>query len=153
MTRYWRRNWVVLIVAGFHFAWGAILPFDPAPLRTTPMAHFPIQVPWVAGFAYLGISVLAIFPHLEISGRLSRSGQRLDTCYKGLLFTLPQMFLLMLSFFTAMRAILEGAYPDGYIPDKYGSPHLFILVDQLPYMSLAAGHVFTLLDWYVWSRR
>lgn len=151
--RRYRYNIVVCIVAGFHGVWGFILPFSPAPLHTTPMAHFPIQIPIVAGITYLIVSFLAILPHLELSRYFMPSRCRMDDHYAGMVLTLPQMVLMVLSFFTAVVAICLGKYPDNYVPDSKGDPHLFILVDQLPYMSMAIGHVWALLDWYWWSRQ
>lgn len=154
--RVWRRNYLVLTAGVVHGLWGFILFFGDAPLHTTPMGHFPIAGGMAATF-YVLASYLAFVPHYAVLSKPLRlvwpkCPERLDEHYAGLLLTLPQQGLLMLSFFTAALAIARGQYPDGYVPDKWGSPQLFILVDQLWAMLGMLFHTLSLLDWYWWSR-
>ena len=149
----------MVVTAGIvHGTWGAILLFSDAPLHTTPLGHFPFKVGSVAGPIYILATIMAFTPHSKLLSNIVRrlwSGcpKRLDDNYAGLLLTLPQQGLLMLSFFTAAVAIWQGRYPDGYVPDKYGDPRFFIFVDQLwPTVGMLL-HSVSLLDWYWWSRR
>lgn len=148
----------MVITAGVvHGLWGLILCFNDAPLHTTPMGHIPLRGV-AAGMTYILVSVLAFAPHIQaVSGCIRRyvwkgCPKELDTHFAGLVMTLPQQGLLMMSFFTAAISIVRGQYPDGYVPNQWGSPHLFILVDQLWSMLGMVFHTAALLDWYWLSR-
>ena len=125
-----------------HATWGVVLLFSGAPLHTTPLGSLPTTNRIAASAMYLIAAGLAVVPIARKS---------LDTKITGLLLTGPQQYLLMASFWTAMVSILKGAYPDGYVPNTHGDPHLFIFVDQLwPVVGMMA-HTLSLLDWYWWS--
>jgi len=130
-----------------HGIWGIVLLFSRAPLHTTPLgiihAAPMLNNQYTAAATYLAASGLAAIPIFRT---------KLDTAFTGLLLSLPQQFLLMVSFFTAALAVVNGCYPDGYIPDKHGNPHLFIFVDQLWLSIGMICHTLSLVDWYWWSR-
>jgi hypothetical protein len=147
LRRSWNRNWIVLTAITVHAVWGLVLLFSDAPLHTTPMGMIHaipyLNNQYVSAFLYLGASGVATIPLVK---------KQLDTTFVGLLTALPQQFLLMVSFFTALASVIRGAYPDGYVPDKYGDPHLFIFVDQLWPMLGMVMHTLSLIDWYWWSQ-
>lgn len=147
MKRAWRRNWIVAAAVVVHAIWGIVLLWSPAPLHTTPLGAIhaiPLfQNRWIAAAIYIGASVIASIPVVR---------PQLDTRFVGLMTAIPQQFLLMVSFFTAVLAIFRGQYPDGYVPDAYGSPRMFIFVDQLWPMVGMVSHSLSLIDWYWWSR-
>jgi len=126
MKRSWKRNWIVLAAIIVHGIWGLVLLVSKAPMHTTPLGaihRMPIlQHQLAAATLYLSASVIAAVPVVC---------RKLNTAFVGLLCSGPQQFLLMVSFFTGCWCIIIGAYPDGYVPDKHGSPRLFIFVDQL----------------------
>ena len=155
--RKWKRNWMVITAGTVHLLWGVVLLFSDAPTHTTPLGHVP-YIGWPTGLLYILVSLMAFTPHSRVLTRAvkriwPRCPDPLDEHYAGLLLTLPQQGLLMMSFFTAMWSIIAARYPDGYVPDTHGDPRLFIFVDQLWSMMGMIAHTLSLLDWYWWSRR
>ena len=142
--RKWTRNWIVLAAIVIHGTWGIILLFGDSPLHTTPMGHFAGWNRYAVSFLYLFASTMALIPVVV---------RRLDSRFTGLVLTLLQQWLMLLSFGTSTMAAINGRYPDGYVPSAHGNPHLFIFVDQLPLTVCFVCHTLSLLDWYWWSRR
>lgn len=141
IKRAWRHNWIAIAAAVVHGIWGIMLMVSDAPLHTTPLGHFPIKNHYVAGCVYFSASVLACVPILRRS---------LDTQFTGLACTIPQQFLLMVSAWTAIASVVQGKYPDGYVPvGGWG----FILADQLWAISGTVFHTIALIDWYYFSRK
>ena len=144
IKRSWRINWIVVAAIVVHGLWGLILLFDSSPLHTTPLGHLPIKHHVGAGIFLLLVSVSAAVPIFK---------PKLDTTIWGLVLTMPQQWLLMSSVFTAIVSAWAGKYPDGYVPNQWGNPHLFIVVDQLwPIIGMTC-HTLSLCDWYWWSRQ
>jgi hypothetical protein len=147
MKRFWKHNWILITAIVVHAIWGFTLLFSDVPLHTTPLGLLHsvdhLNNRFVAAVLYLGTALLAFIPIAY---------KRLDTKFVGLMFSIPQQFLLMISFGTAVCCVWTGRYPDGYSPDLYGDPRLFIFVDQLwPVVGMVA-HTLSLVDWYWWSR-
>lgn len=145
VNREWKRNWIIFSAIIVHGVWGFVLLFSPAPLFTTPLGlihAIPDMSHEFVGVAYLLCSVSALVPLVYWP---------IDTPDVGWRFAIPQQFVLMVSFFTAAISVATGCYPDGYVPDSHGNPHLFILVDQLWPMVGMIAHSLALVDWYWWS--
>ena len=139
--RRWRRNWAVLCAITVHGIWGCLLLFSDAPLHTTPLAEFPVSNRFIAAAIYLMASALAACPVVW---------PRLDTHFAGLLLTIPQQYMLMLSAFTGVMCGLQGRYPDGYVP---AGGAIFIWADQSWAVVGMFAHTFALIDWYWFSRK
>ena len=144
LRRSWSRNWIVLAAIVVHAAWGTILLFDDAPLHTTPLGSLPTSNRFFAAIIYLAAAGLAALPVIW---------KQLDRTIFGLLLTGLQQWLLMTSFWTAVVSVLGGHYPDGYVPNQWGNPRLFIFCDQLWPAVGMISHTLSLLDWYWWSLR
>ena len=145
LRRVWRRNYIVLCAICVHVDWGICLIVSEAPLRTTPMAHCPIRNHIAAGIVYLLIGFMAWLAFW--SRRIDEAQMRLGklSIPVGLWLTIPQQAALMLSAFTAIRAMIVGAYPDGYVPD---GGFWFIQPDQAWTAISMGAHTFGVIDWY-----
>ena len=114
----------MVITAGVvHGLWGLILCFNDAPLHTTPMGHIPLRGV-AAGMTYILVSVLAFAPHIQaVSGCIRRyvwkgCPKELDTHFAGLVMTLPQQGLLMMSFFTTLTWLLHDVTSFSITPSQ-----------------------------------
>ena len=140
--RSWRRNWIILSGVIVHAGYGVVLLFSSAPLHVSALAALATAPQYVVAGIYLGASFLALLPI---------AFPRLDMRFIGVLYVLPQQWLMMSCFWIIGVAIYRGQYPDGYVPLRYGNPHLFILQDQLLTLINIAVHTCSVLDWHFFA--
>lgn len=107
---------------------------------TTPMAEiFFNSNQYIASGVYL---------FAAISASVTLLNNHASNSWHGVIFCMPQQFLLMMSASTAIRCVMRGSYADG-VP----RPWEFILADQLWVIVGMAVHTIVLLDLYVFAER
>ena len=119
---------IIWYAVALHVSWGILLMMSSVPLLTTPTYLLPSQQQFFSGLILATVGMSAGIGHLR------RSHNRLAS----LLALAPQQFIMLVSAFSALMNVVRGTYSDGYVPGK--SPHLFILVDQLPTILAAVFH-------------
>jgi hypothetical protein len=123
-----------LVVGIAHLISGIAVLVTPEVLRVTPLAslaHFADYMGYTKGgfvaAALIGAGLMAVIgAQLRCAPRIAH----------GILF-LPQQVLLLLQIWTITVALIEGHFPDGYIP--LGGAW-FILTDQIWAWLLAVTH-------------
>ena len=115
-----------------HLLWAILLFWEPTAAPVTPQwLLVRLGTPRLVSLLLLGSTLMS---SLVLLGRLPLLGLG------------PQAYLMLLSLVDALLAIGVGTYPNGYTPVP-GNPHLFILRDQLPLLSLIVvylGNAFAL---------
>jgi hypothetical protein len=126
---------VGLLVGIAHIISGIAVMVTPEVLSVTPLASLVHLADWLeytkGGFVaavLLGTGIMAV-----IGAQLNLA---LPRKVHALLF-LPQQVLLLLAVWTITIALIEGQYPDGYIPQGGA---WFILTDQIWTWLLATSH-------------
>jgi hypothetical protein len=125
---------VAMLVGLAHILSGIAIIVTPQALGVTPLAgldHFADYMGYTKG-GFVAATLIA-------AGLMATVGANLRALPKGwhaALF-IPQQVLLMLSLWTITVALLEGKYPDGYIPQGGA---FFIMADQVWTFLLAASH-------------
>ena len=89
----------------------------------------------LASSSFMGLFYLLV----AVSGLLGVLNKRKE----GLIFVLPQSFLLIVSAFGAAQAMVSGMFADGII-----RPVAFLVVDQSPAIIAAILHSMNVLDLY-----
>ena len=118
---------IIWYAAVLHVSWGMILMMSSVPLLTTPTYLLPNR-------QFFSGLILAIVGLSAGIGHIRRKHHRSGS----LLALAPQQFIMLVSAFSALTNVVRGTYSDGYVPGS--SPHLFILVDQLPTILAAVFH-------------
>lgn len=141
MTRYYPT--VVGITIVLHFVWAAGLYFDPLSALATPthlmlmVVHTfiaPEHTVHVTSAIFVTVATLAAFGLFQTDRRME------------ILLILPQHFALWVSSVGAIYGMYLGQYADGV-----QRTHWFLIVDQIPIVLLAVGHLVALL--FVAARR
>ena len=134
----------MLIAFVTHMTWAAVLCVDSSPLHTTPMGHFRHANQYVVAILYALGACLAMLPMVH---------KWFDGVVSAFAFTVLQQYLMIACLATCLTAVFTGKYPDGYVPDSHGNPHLFIFCDQLVNMGLMFVHTIAIIDWCWWAPR
>jgi len=130
--------WIIWVAVVIHVLWGVSILFDPTPLNATPLytidAFLGRSRIWLA-FALFTSAYFAAF------GVIRKAEER-DPAH--LIWFIPQQFLLVLSAFGAIRAIIEGQYADGTVIDSW---HIFS--DQLPIVVIGVMYVLSIWEHFL----
>ena len=124
--------WIIWFAVTVHMGWGAMLMVSDAPTGTTPINWLAelITVHRALGMLFIGVGLASAY------GLLYARNTR-----EMVAWAWPQQTVLMLTSFSALTAIVSGEYADG-VP----RPHLFILADQLPSLTIVVFHTAALLE-------
>lgn len=129
-----------------HYIWAACCTHSAEPLKTTPLAHFPVTNHIAVAVILYAVATLALLPLLfkRLDNTMfSHSGWRRFLSW-GLIFTAPQQIFLMIPAGTSIYAVIQGKYPDGTI-----RAWDFILPDQSWEIVSMFAHSFAVWDWYI----
>jgi hypothetical protein len=139
---------VGLLVGLAHIISGIAVMADTAALNVTPLASLHSLAEWL-GYdkgGFVGATLLLAGLMAVVGGNLKAATPKI---VHGVLF-LPQQTLLMLQIWTITVALVEGRYPDGYIP--LGGAW-FIVTDQIWAFVLATSHSIWLAAFLYGDRR
>jgi hypothetical protein len=130
MTRY---GAIVYFASALHIVWGGLLLFSADPIGTTAIYGLVVSLggQHIAALLLLGTAALAL-----AAVRIGRARWPL-----GLLFSLPQQVLLIISAGYAIQAMVLGHFADGV-----ERPHAFIIADKASIVLLAALHSLALVE-------
>lgn len=126
-------KWIIWFAILTHLLWGILILIHGESVTWITAIHYTLKlgfsVNWL-GITYLLIGILSIIGLFR---------KHLD--FYGILFILPQQFLLMHSAFGAIQCMIISQFADGVI-----RPREFIMADQFPSIFLAVGHTCALIE-------
>jgi len=131
------RNWIIYLVIMITTVWGVLLFIDDAPLNTIALGYCPLRTGRQAGLLYLGTAILTY------TSMLSRFRN-----WKGLVMSMPMLYLLTVSAAAALHCMYNSSYFD-----MTPRPWTFITADQIHRPILVLVYIFSIFDWFVVSLR
>lgn len=124
--------WIIWFAVTVHVGWGVLLLISEAPTGTTPI-YWLAQITglhYLLGAIFLGVAAMSSW------GLLFAENTRALVAWAW-----PQQMVLLFTSVSALAAVVSGEYADG-VP----RPHLFILADQLPALTIAVFHTAALVE-------
>jgi len=133
---------MVVYASVLHGLWGVMIALWPGTLKTTPLYGLGIAaeqlVAMVFGVWIWPVWVLII--SLSLASVMAIIGTLRAPSFLGLVYMVPQQFLLLISAWTALQAAILGTYPDGVAREWP-----FILADQLPVILAAPFYTLAII--------
>lgn len=122
---------IVLYAAVLHYVWAACLWIDPAAGQATSLARLSSVIgPDLLPFLLFAVSTLALVYVFFLA----------EMRLLGLLCVLPQQVILLMSAWTAVKAMSAGSFADGVL-----RPTAFITADQAPAVIAAILHTLAII--------
>lgn len=125
-------KWIFFVATFIHFIWGLIVFRSIEALYTTPtfVLGLIINNHTILGLVLMLISICSIIGYLQKTSNI-----------KHIILLVPQQVTLCISAFGALYMVMSGHYADG-VPRSTD----FMLVDQLPIISIALCHFLALFE-------
>lgn len=144
MTLEAKTLFVAMLVGLAHIISGIAIIVSPYSVNVTPLASLDIVASSLGyGSGFVGMTLVGAGFMAVIGGNLDLA---LPRWVHAALF-IPQEILLLLQLGSISVALVQGTYPDGYVPQ--GGPW-FILTDQIWAWVLAVSHSIWLAA-YIWG--
>lgn len=125
---------VAFLVGVVHLVAGIGVLIQPTALLVTPFASLVQITVWLGTPTQAAGTVMVLAGAMAI---FAASRWRALNGWQAILMFLPQQLLLMLQLMSITMALVEGHYPDGYVP---AGGAWFILTDQMWAWVLAISH-------------
>lgn len=125
-------KWIFFVATFIHFIWGLIIFRSIEALYTTPTYALGLifKDHTLLGLILMAVSVCATIGYLQKTNNI-----------KHIIFLIPQQITLSISAFGALYMVISGHYADGVTRSID-----FILVDQLPIISIALCHFLAVFE-------
>jgi len=123
-------SFVVIYATILQLITGGFIIFSPEPLRVARLGVFyDLFMPYYVGGLLMIVAAFLSIIGLVVKNRFS------------IFFFIPQYYFLLFMSASALYQVTQGQYADGVT-----RPWQFILIDQLPDLTITALYIFSIID-------